>query len=103
MQEKLTELSKPPRKFTRDDWWENNQPDTQDEYELILAKRNWFRNFLVNYVYPYIDHNAGSVLLQEFLSPLNEKLVKMEMKQEAKERASKLLYQQKIAVGQTDD
>lgn len=103
LQEKVINLSQRPEKFTRRDWWENNMPDTDDEYTLTLAKRDWLRNLMKKYVYPYVDNNAADELIKEFLVPLNDRLVVLEMQQEARERASELLLRQKMAAGQTDD
>lgn len=103
MQEKLTELSKPPRKISPNDSWEYHKPDTANEYKFMQARVDWLRNILVKYVYPYIDRGVSTLLIEEILTPLNEKLVEMEMQQEARERASELLRRQKMAAGQTDD
>ncbi len=103
LQEKIINLTHRPEKFTRRDWWENNMPDTDDEYTLTLAKRDWLRNLMKTYVYPYVDKDAASELIKEFLVPLNDRLVVLEMQQEARERASELLLRQKMATGRTDD
>ncbi len=101
MQKTISELNKPPRRITQQDWWENHQPNTDDEYQVTLARRNWLRYFFSNFVYPYIDRNASSVLVQEFIMPYEEKLTRLELEQQDKERLTTLRQIQRA--GQTDD
>lgn len=101
MQKTISELNKPPRRITQQDWWENHQPNTDDEYQVTLARRNWLRYFFSNFIYPYVDRNASSVLVQEFIMPYEEKLTRLELEQEDKERLTTLRQIQRA--GQTDD
>jgi hypothetical protein len=101
MQKTISELNKPPRRITQQDWWENHQPNTDDEYQVTLARRNWLRYFFSNFIYPYVDRNASSVLVQEFIMPHEEKLTRLELEQQDKERLTALRQIQRA--GQTDD
>lgn len=101
LQNQLLEASTPPREFTRKDWWENNRPATADEHQLVTAKRDWVRYFFHNFIYPYIDQNAASMLSSEFLMPLNDRLVEIEMEQRQQEQLTTLRQIQRA--GQTDD
>lgn len=96
-------INTPPRKITKQEWWENHQPKTNDEYQLTLARRNWLRYFFSTFIYPYIDKNVATVLASEFLSPLNNQLTLLEIQQEDKERLSELMLMQKMASEQNDD
>jgi hypothetical protein len=52
LHEKLEAATKFPLKPTREDWWENNKPDTDDEYTLTKARHDWLQGFLSNMFTP---------------------------------------------------
>lgn len=101
LREQVEALRKPPKKIMPDEKWEKQKPNTTDEYKLTSAKADWFRGIFAKYIYPYIDSNVGSILIEEFIRPLNLKLTQLEREQIDKERMEKLMLIQTSS--RTDD
>lgn len=102
-QEKITELSKPPRKITKRDWWENHEPNSADGYKITKARADWLTYIFSTFIFPYIDKNVASLLVHEFLTPLDSKMVDLELEQQNQERLTELMLIQKTTSHRADD
>jgi hypothetical protein len=79
LQGRLFEATRPPKSPTRANWW--IKPENASEYEVLRARRDWWRAILVEFIYPYVAPNTGNLMIVELLTPLNEQLVRMESQQ----------------------
>lgn len=103
LQQALKEKSQPPRKVRMQDWWENHKPQTEDDYQLTLARRDWLRYFFSTFVYPYVDRSTSGVIIQEFIMPIEREQIDQELQREDQDRLLELMHIQCAAAGYTDD
>ncbi len=96
LRDTLDELRQPPLKITPEDKWKNYKPTAHDEYTLTKAKRDWFSTILAKYIAPYVDKNVSTLLIEELIMPVEDRLIELESQQEA-------LFLQKMPSSRLDD